>query len=291
MMSLSENLKVLRKQKGLSQEQLAEQLNVSRQAVSKWESNNGMPEMDSLIILSEIFECTIDDLLKKDLTDHDPTVKQIYEKHYDLIAKAYSFGIVSILSGVCVYLFTEIYFPENTKYEFIPQILFLFFVLIGVISFVYFGMIDSHFEERKIEFDDFYSENERVSFNQTYSLAIAVGVGLILFGVVVQVLVDNIYNESLANGLFMIFVTMATGIFVYFGVLKSKYDRVDRNKIIEEGKNKKVFMYCGIIMMIITIIYLWWSFMTNAWRVSWIVYPIGGIVCGIVWLIFEGKEE
>ena len=83
MMSLSENLKVLRKQKGLSQEQLAEQLNVSRQAVSKWESNNGMPEMDSLIILSEIFECTIDDLLKKDLTDHDPTVKQIYEKHYD----------------------------------------------------------------------------------------------------------------------------------------------------------------------------------------------------------------
>ena len=54
----------------MSQEQLAEQLNVSRQAVSKWESNNGMPEMDSLIILSEIFECTIDDLLKKDLTDH-----------------------------------------------------------------------------------------------------------------------------------------------------------------------------------------------------------------------------
>ena len=74
-------------------------------------------------------------------------------------------------------------------------------------------------------------------------------------------------------------------------ILECLYDRVDRNKIIEEGKNKKVFMYCVIIMMIITIIYLWWSFVTNAWSVSWIVYPIGGIVCGIVWLIFEGKEE
>lgn len=289
-MNLSENLKVLRKKKGLSQEQLAEQLNVSRQAVSKWESNGGMPEMDSLIILSEIFECTIDDLLKRDLTSHDPASRQIYEKHYNLMSKAYTFGVVSILLGVCVYLFAEIYFPENTKYEFIPQILFLFFVLTGVISLVYFGMMDSHFEERKIEFDDFYSENERIDFNQKYSFAIAVGVGLILFGVVVQLLVDNMYNDNLANGLFMILVTIAVGIFVYFGNLKSKYDRVDQNKIIEEKKNKKASMYCGIIMMVVTIIYLWWSFMTNAWRISWIVYPIGGIICGIVWLIFEGKE-
>lgn len=289
-MNLSENLKVLRKKKGLSQEHLAEQLNVSRQAVSKWESNGGMPEMDSLIILSEIFECTIDDLLKRDLTSHDPASRQIYEKHYNLMSKAYTFGVVSILLGVCVYLFAEIYFPENTKYEFIPQIMFLFFVLTGVISLVYFGMIDSHFEERKIEFDDFYSENERIDFNQKYSFAIAVGVGLILFGVVVQLLVDNMYNDNLANGLFMILVTIAVGIFVYFGNLKSKYDRVDQNKIIEEKKNKKASMYCGIIMMVVTIIYLWWSFMTNAWRISWIVYPIGGIICGIVWLIFEGKE-
>lgn len=289
-MNLSENLKVLRKKKGLSQEQLAEQLNVSRQAVSKWESNGGMPEMDSLIILSEIFECTIDDLLKRDLTSHDPASRQIYEKHYNLMSKAYTFGVVSILLGVCVYLFAEIYFPENTKYEFIPQILFLFFVLTGVISLVYFGMMDSHFEERKIEFDDFYSENERIDFNQKYSFAIAVGVGLILFGVVVQLLVDNMYNDNLANGLFMILVTIAVGIFVYFGNLKSKYDRVDQNKIIEEKKNKKASMYCGIIMMVVTIIYLWWSFMTNAWSISWIVYPIGGIICGIVWLIFEGKE-
>lgn len=80
------------------------------------------------------------------------------------MAKAYTFGMVFILLGICVYLFTKIYFPENTKYEFVCQILLLFFVLIGVICFVYFGMIDSHFKKQKIESKDFYSENEQSKF-------------------------------------------------------------------------------------------------------------------------------
>ena len=270
-MSLSDNLRALRKQKGYSQEQLAERLNVSRQAVSKWESDNGYPEMESLIILSDLFECTIDDLLKNDLTQHNPTAKQAYDKHYSLIAKAYTFGVVSILLGVCAYLFAEIYFSENTKSEFIGEIIFLFFVLIGVITFVYFGMKDSHFKNSHSE--------------------IATGVGVILFAVVLQILIENLYNENLANGLFMVFVTIAVGIFVYFGTLKSKYDQVDLKVIKQEKRNKKVSIYCGIIMMIVTAIYLGCSFTTNAWHISWIVYPIGGIICGIVWLLFEAHEE
>ena len=50
---------------------------------------------------------------------------------------------------------------------------------------------------------------------------------MILFAVVLQILIENLYNENLANGLFMVFVTIAVGIFVYFGTLKSKYDQVD----------------------------------------------------------------
>ena len=283
-MSLSDNLRALRKQKGYSQEQLAERLNVSRQAVSKWESDNGYPEMESLIILSDLFECTIDDLLKNDLTQHNPTAKQAYDKHYSLIAKAYTFGVVSILLGVCAYLFAEIYFSENTKSEFIGEIIFLFFVLIGVITFVYFK--NSH-----SEITDYYTDSQRSEFNQTYSLSIATGVGVILFAVVLQILIENLYNENLANGLFMVFVTIAVGIFVYFGTLKSKYDQVDLKVIKQEKRNKKVSIYCGIIMMIVTAIYLGCSFTTNAWHISWIVYPIGGIICGIVWLLFEAHEE
>ena len=54
-MSFGEKLQQLRKEKGLSQEDLAYQLNVSRQAVSKWESQNGYPEMEKMILISELF--------------------------------------------------------------------------------------------------------------------------------------------------------------------------------------------------------------------------------------------
>lgn len=291
-MIFNENLRALRKQKGYSQEQLAEQLNVSRQAVSKWESSdNSYPEMESLIILSELFECSIDDLLKSDLSSYNPTNKQAFEKHYNLMAKAYTFGVTSILLGVCAYLFTEIYFPENTKTEFIPQIILLFFVLIGVICFVYFGMIDTNFKEKELELMDFYSDNERTEFNQKYSLSVAVGVGLILFGVVLQILIDNLYNEDLANAIFMVLVTIAVAIFVYYGCLKGKYDAVDEKKIEQEKQNKKPIMWSGIIMMIATVIYLAWSFTANAWRISWIVYPIGGILCGIIWMFFIAHKK
>ncbi|WP_042277396.1 helix-turn-helix domain-containing protein [[Clostridium] dakarense] len=62
-MNLGENLKKLRKEKNLSQEQLAKMLNVSRQAVSKWESGKTYPDIDNLILLRDIFNVTLDDLI------------------------------------------------------------------------------------------------------------------------------------------------------------------------------------------------------------------------------------
>jgi len=63
-MEFSKNLQKLRKEKGLSQEALAEMINVSRQAVSKWESGQSYPETDKLITISEIFGVTLDNLIK-----------------------------------------------------------------------------------------------------------------------------------------------------------------------------------------------------------------------------------
>lgn len=63
-MSFSQKLKTLRKREGLSQEKLAEELNVSRQAVSKWESGHSYPEIDKLIVLSDLFKISLDDLVK-----------------------------------------------------------------------------------------------------------------------------------------------------------------------------------------------------------------------------------
>jgi transcriptional regulator with XRE-family HTH domain len=63
-MQFHDKLQKLRKEKGLSQESLADMLGVSRQAVSKWESGQAYPETDKLIVLSEFFGVTLDSLLK-----------------------------------------------------------------------------------------------------------------------------------------------------------------------------------------------------------------------------------
>lgn len=68
-MNLSENLKKIRKENNLSQEQLAEKLGVSRQAVSKWESNQAYPEMDKVLQLAQMFHLNVDDLLNQDITE------------------------------------------------------------------------------------------------------------------------------------------------------------------------------------------------------------------------------
>lgn len=65
-MELNEKLQQLRKQKGLTQEELAEMLYVSRTAVSKWESGRGYPSIDSLKALSKIYAVSIDDLLSSE---------------------------------------------------------------------------------------------------------------------------------------------------------------------------------------------------------------------------------
>lgn len=62
--NLADRIQQLRREHGLSQEQLAEKLNVSRQAVSKWESAQAQPELDKIIALSELFCVTTDYLLK-----------------------------------------------------------------------------------------------------------------------------------------------------------------------------------------------------------------------------------
>jgi transcriptional regulator with XRE-family HTH domain len=63
-MNLSERIQTLRKSKGMSQEQLADKIGVSRQAISKWESGQIAPEIDKVILMSDIFQVTTDYLLK-----------------------------------------------------------------------------------------------------------------------------------------------------------------------------------------------------------------------------------
>ena len=68
-MKFGDKLIQLRKKNGLSQEELAAKLNVSRQSVSKWEGNNTYPETDKIIQICNLFNCTMDDLINEDIKD------------------------------------------------------------------------------------------------------------------------------------------------------------------------------------------------------------------------------
>lgn len=65
-MKFNEKLVMLRKQQNLSQEQVSEKLGVARQTVSKWELGETTPEMDKLIIISKLYDITLDELMKED---------------------------------------------------------------------------------------------------------------------------------------------------------------------------------------------------------------------------------
>lgn len=109
-MNLAEKITTLRKQKGLSQEALAEHLNISRQAVSRWEMGTALPDATNLLQLSKLFGVSTDYLLNDDYTsDQDiPAVKN--QKEFILLIGmqviAFVFHIIC-----CFHLSTLVIFP------------------------------------------------------------------------------------------------------------------------------------------------------------------------------------
>ena len=85
-MKFNENLKYLRKKENLTQEQLAEKLNVSRQAVTKWESGQAMPDITNLKDISVLFGVTVDELISDEKTKNATTLdKKLKELPIQLI--------------------------------------------------------------------------------------------------------------------------------------------------------------------------------------------------------------
>ena len=75
-MMLAENLQILRKQNGFSQEELAEKCQVSRQAIAKWESGESVPTLEKLIYLSSLYVVTLDELVGRITIDKYAKVKE-----------------------------------------------------------------------------------------------------------------------------------------------------------------------------------------------------------------------
>lgn len=124
-MTFGEKLKRLRNDNGMTQEQLAEKIFVTRTAISKWETNNGYPSIDSLKAISNLFGTGIDDLI----SDKDIENKKVLDEK---IARRFYFVAIAFL-GITV-LFTLLAY-------FLKQSLFSIGSICGLAGYVFFGLL------------------------------------------------------------------------------------------------------------------------------------------------------
>ncbi|MBD5518575.1 MAG: helix-turn-helix transcriptional regulator [Lachnospiraceae bacterium] len=308
-MSLGQNLQFLRKRDNITQEQLAETLEVSRQSVSKWESDTSYPEMDKLLQLANLFHCNLDDLVQKDVSTQYVEDKCNYDQFMNQFSKRITLGVGLILSGMTLPLLLMIFFHEiqGLDMEEFSGVIFLLFVVVAVAIFIVSGSQRSYFEKKNPYIENFYSEEEKEAFHKKFTTFITTGVVLIIFGMILaaasdivipgdHMIRDAIDLDIFIGAQFMLFVTIAVILFVYAGTQKSKYNinhynlMHDHNSQIYKN-SKKNSLISGCIMMVATIIYLTCGFIWDLWKIAWVVYPIFGIACGIVSTIINRNNE
>ena len=97
-MTLGERIRDERKKRGLSQEELADILNVSRQAITKWETDRGIPDIANLIRISEEFEISLDELIKGDNSVKRKIIYDNSMKRWHLLVVVYLLAIVAYIA-------------------------------------------------------------------------------------------------------------------------------------------------------------------------------------------------
>ena len=136
-MKLSEKLREYRKVFGLSQEQLAEKLNVSRQVITKWESENGMPEIGNLKALADLFNVSVDYLLDDEKIVEYPIIKEKYTLDKNNYSNRYDYAVAYLKERYSncssIYVLTQ---TENGERNFITKIFRFLTIGISDISYI-----------------------------------------------------------------------------------------------------------------------------------------------------------
>lgn len=93
-MNISEKIKEIRKKQNLTQEQFSEKIFVSRNAVAKWESNRGYPDIQNLITISDIYGISLDDLMKNDQKLKNKIILDSASKKWHILVILYLIAII-----------------------------------------------------------------------------------------------------------------------------------------------------------------------------------------------------
>jgi transcriptional regulator with XRE-family HTH domain len=187
-MTLGEKIQLLRKQNNLSQERLAQQMNVSRQAVSKWELNAATPDTENVVQLSRLFKVSTDYLLNDDYSgDQDlPAVKQVMNEQSEYVRGQLKknktiymiFGFASLFAAVLIFSI-QFYIsssPSVTLSHWLKPLLFTLPILI--ITILSFALGKK--AEEKIMSESFHlKESKMIESWAMYGIALGAVVGLI----------------------------------------------------------------------------------------------------------------
>ena len=313
-MSFRDNLQHLRATRNMTQEQLAMLVGVSRQSVTKWEAERAYPEMDKLIKLTQIFECTLDELVSGDLTGRAKEPEKAipataaladitgYDEQQIKFANRIATGVALILLGLTfASLFDGVEFgPLPT--EALP-VGSMFAGIIAGISFIIPACMDDTAFKRAHPFvENFYTAEQEQKARHEFGIQLTVGIAIVLAGVASGSLGDNRYIHAL----FFLLVTIGAFILVRGGIMAGRIDVEEYNidalselneeevaAIVGEERAAKVMakvrrsklagVSCGIIMILATIVGLCLMFYGEPY--FWMAWLVGGLPCGVVALI------
>ncbi len=294
-MPLSDNLQFLRARQGLTQEQLAEQLDVSRQSVSKWESAASFPEMDTLLKLCDMFHTDLDTLLRGSVEQSLSEDTVAYDSFMTTYARRIAGAVSAIVAGAAVMILLYGYIGE------LSGAVFMLIVAIAAVVLVASSMEEDNFRKQYPTIPDFYTDAQKYTFRRRYIWYIAGGVGAILAGVVLLILAFTFVPErepyeSLLGAVFMLIVAGATFFLVYGGMLEDKYNipRYNRqNNPTPEDRERRhrAVTACAVIMLLATAVFVGAGMALDQWGLAAVIYPVAGILCGAAWLLLGPKLD
>ncbi len=312
-MIFADKLTKLRKKAGWSQEELAEQMNVTRQSVSKWEGAQSVPDLEKMIRLSNLFGVSTDYLLKDEIEDTDSILPSddmsairrvsMEEANAFLSIKATTSKSIAlatflcILSPICLLILGAI--SEVSEYGLadnvaggIGMIVLLLLVTIAVALFISSGRKTAAYDylEKEI-FETEYGVSGMVSslktqYNETHTRNNIIGAGLCIMALI-PLFVGTIFNDEnellLTIMLSSSFIIAGIGVvfFISSGIVWASYE-----KLLQEGdysKEKKESQSIAATISVIywsiaTAVYLGYSLSTNNWGYSWVILVVAAVV-------------
>ena len=296
-MAFSENLQFLRTRQGQTQEQLAELLEVSRQSVSKWESAQSFPEMDTILRICDLYQVDLNTLMRGSVEDSLVEDTAQYDSFMNRFSKRMAFAVGGIIAGVGLCGLLE----AKGVSEYLILACLLLIIAVCVVVMVASGLQNDNFRKAHPTITDFYTEKERQAFRQKFVWFIAGGVGAILFDVALLMLFFSKFPEeepfeSYAISVFLLIVAGAVTAFVYAGIQEEKYKidiyNRDNNPTPEVKKRKGLInTICAALMTLVTALYVGLGLALDLWRAAWWVFAVGGILCAVVNIVLDPYRD